>query len=111
MRYNESVARLKQPSNPFYGLLVVVGFVFCVTACAYGLMVLKTTRVAESRQADQAPNPSGEALLHWMDQHGMLTMGIELGILGVATVGAIWLDSRRAASELQNPDQSNNSAA
>ena len=108
MRYNGSVANSKQPSNPFYALLVIVGVAFSITACAYGVMVLKTTRVAVNGQ-EAISSQSGNDLMLWMDQNGMTAMGVELAILGLATVGAIWLDSHRAAREFEEQNDRRNS--
>jgi hypothetical protein len=76
--------------NPFYTLLVVVGVVFAITACAYGVMTV--------RGLD--PHRVGEGgLVSLMDRHGMTIMIVEIALLAVLTVAAIGTDefwTRRA---------------
>jgi len=76
--------------NPFYLLLILVGIAFFITACAYGVV---TFRALRSLDVDAG----GSSLLNWMDQHGMTLIWVELALLAVAVVGAIWLDSARDA--------------
>ena len=71
--------------NPFYPLLVVAGIVFCITACAYGVMTVRKLR-----------NPLEEnppAFIQWMDEQGMPVMMGELVGLAVLTFAAIGADS------------------
>ena len=35
------MAKAREPVNPFYVLLVLLGIVFLVTACAYGVMAYR----------------------------------------------------------------------
>lgn len=72
--------------NPFYLLLVVVGVLFFVTAFAYGLMTLAATR-------GKMPEESG--LFAFLDRHGAVLLSGELGVLALATAGAMRLDARR----------------
>lgn len=71
--------------NPFYPLLVVAGVVFCITACAYGVMTVRKLR-----------NPLEENPPHfiqWIDGNGFSLMMWELGGLAVLTVAAMAADS------------------
>ena len=43
-------------SNPFYFLLMVAGVIFCVTACAYGVMTVRGLH--DLVTADIQANPS-----------------------------------------------------
>ena len=90
--------------NPFYPLLVVVGIVFCVTACAYGVMTVKGLRpeVATATSAAQ------QNMLIWLDANGFKTMMIELAVLAVVTVAAIGTDEfweKRQTAESQHDEQ------
>lgn len=73
----------KKPFNPFYAALVVVGVVFAITACAYGVM---TVRLLDPRLADEG------GLVGLMNQHGLKMLVGELGVLAVLTVAAITTD-------------------
>lgn len=76
-------------TNPFYPLLVVVGVVFCVTACAYGVMTVKGLQPDTARQA---ATESGQQMMLWLDVNGFKLMMIELGLLAITTVSAIATD-------------------
>ena len=83
--------------NPFYSLLVVLGVAFVITACSYGLVLLRSTRPMDALRAGNAQNP----LLQLMQRHGQTILFVELGVLLVATVGCIATDSyweRRSAA-------------
>jgi hypothetical protein len=84
------VAKTKEPINPFYALVVLVGAAFVVTTLAYATMAYRASAPAAA-QAD-----AGSALMGMVDRYGVRTMGIELGLLGAATCGAMWLDRLRA---------------
>jgi len=73
----------KQPVNPFYSALVVVGVLFAITACAYGVM---TVRGLEPRNADEG------GLIGFLDAYGVWVMLAELLVLGILTVAAIGTD-------------------
>ncbi len=91
-----SVSKLKEPSNPFYILTAVVGVAFTVTACGYGLLMLRASRVAGSSAAEPVANSQAwHPLMNLLDQHGILILAIEVGILAVASVAAILLDHYR----------------
>lgn len=74
----------RQFANPFYVVLLVVGLLFCVTACAYGLLLFKG-----SQGSARAPLAAEKGLLGWVDDYGLLLIGGQLMALGAATVGAI----------------------
>jgi hypothetical protein len=87
------MAKPKEPVNPFYVLLVLVGIVFLVTACAYGVMAYRAITPAPGGRS--APHP----LTEFLDKRGIEVMGWELGALAVMTFGAMWLDGRRTRRE------------
>jgi threonine/homoserine/homoserine lactone efflux protein len=92
------VAKTKEPINPFYALVVLLGVVLFVTTFAYGVMAYR----ANARVKD---NPRFMQLL---DENGELILGGELALLGVATFGAMWLDgvrTRRLEKAKNNPVQ------
>jgi hypothetical protein len=76
--------------NPFYGLVVIVGTAFTVTAFAYGVMAFRAFRTSAAPRADAETR--GERLMALLDRRGLEIMGCELAILGVASVGAMWSD-------------------
>lgn len=98
------MAKPKEPVNPFYVLLVLLGVVFVVTTCAYGTMTWRATQPV----AAYAPRPAADAtataslattddhpLMVWLDKHGIELLGGELLLLALATFGAMGLDSLR----------------
>jgi hypothetical protein len=83
------VAKAKEPFNPFYALVVLLGVAFAVTTLAYGTMAYRATAPAAAEK-DQGPG-----MMTLVDRYGVPTMGVELGLLGAATFGAMWLDRLR----------------
>jgi hypothetical protein len=99
------VAKVKEPFNPFYILVVLVGTAFAITTFAYGVMAYRAvspSTVRTQKTAGQEPT-SGEKLMEAVDEYGMQAMGIELAVLGVVTVAAMGLDRLRT---LKNKDAS-----
>jgi cytochrome b len=95
----------KKSANPFYGLLVVAGLAFVVTAAAYGVMAVRETRAAVSGQA-----VAEHKLMKWMHDHGNTALLTELAILGACTFGAIGTDDfwqRRAAANAKDKSKCN----
>jgi len=74
----------KRPLNPFYIALVVIGIVFTITACAYGVMTVQQMTFSANR-----PN---HPLMTFLDQYGVRLFAIELVLLAVATTAAIGTD-------------------
>ncbi len=70
-------------TNPFYIVLLAVGAVFAITACAYGVM---TVRGLNPQLADE------QGLMGLMSQHGLTIMVVQLVLLSVLTVAAIATD-------------------
>ncbi|MBI3839203.1 MAG: hypothetical protein HY288_14885 [Planctomycetia bacterium] len=83
------MAKIKEPVNPFYILLAVVGVAFFVTAFAYGAMTYRALQPAGARQI------GNHELWNFLDLHGVQLLGVELGLLAGATYGAMWLDGYR----------------
>jgi hypothetical protein len=83
------VAKAKEPFNPFYALVIVVGVAFCITTFAYYTMAYRASAPAVA-EVDRGPG-----LMSLVDRYGVQTMGTELGLLGAATFGAMWLDRLR----------------
>jgi hypothetical protein len=87
------VAKTREPVNPFYALLVVLGVAFLITACAYYVMAIRALRPA----AGGAPVAAeAHPLTDFVDRHGIEIMGWELALLAAATFAAMWLDRFRA---------------
>jgi hypothetical protein len=102
------VPKTKEPLNPFYVLLVIVGVVFLITACGYGLMAWRAIRPELSRTGAARARHAGSAaaggaggpvdshpLMVFFDRHGVEVLTGELLVLGAATFGAMWLDRLR----------------
>ena len=91
----------RKSTNPFYGLLVVVGIVFTVTACAYGVMTVRGLKPDEAAEASGAGAESSD-LMTFLDRHGMPLLMGELGVLAVTTFLAMATDdywARRGKAE------------
>ena len=76
----------KQPSNPFYIVLGIVGFLFTITAASYCMSVLRGIRPEPT--AAQRNHP----LEQLMDRHGTSLLAGQLVVLAIATVGAVAVD-------------------
>lgn len=88
------MAKPKEPINPFYVLVVLVGVVFVVTTFAYGTMAYRAVA-----QTEESPG-----LMSMLDEHGVSILSGELAVLGLVTFGAMWLDgvrTRRAQRDEQ----------
>ena len=95
------MAANRKAKNPFYVLLVFAGTVFLVTALAYGVMMVRTSRPSTARPMDGATD-SSPALMQFMRTNGNKLILIELAVLGVLTIAAISTDDfweRRAAAK------------
>ena len=68
--------------------LALVGFVFVVTTCAFGLMTSQSVFPAGAAGAEHEGHP----LWTFLDDHGTTLLWWELGALGVLTVAAIGTD-------------------
>src|SRR5688572_19450682 len=85
--------------NPFYGVLVVVGVMFVMTASAYFVMTLRDAKAESSDEMKNHP------LLVFVERHGSTALVAELAILGVATFAAIGTDDyweRRRRRQVAN---------
>ena len=76
----------KQPTNPFYPVLGVVGFLFTITAASYCMSVLRGIRPEPA--AAQRNHP----LEQLMDRHGTSLLAGQLIVLAIATAGAVTVD-------------------
>jgi hypothetical protein len=95
----KNVPKAKKSPNPFYPVLLLVGVVFAITACAYGVMTVNLLTPAQV----MGQGPEG-GLVAFLDRHGMTLMMAELAVLAVVTFAAIGTDdywTRRAASKQQ----------
>lgn len=81
------MAKPKEPFNPFYVALLLLGVAFTITACAYAMMAFRATRLEQSA--------ADSNLITVLEQHGGTIMAAEVALLGLATVGAIALDQYR----------------
>jgi hypothetical protein len=98
------MAKAKEPFNPFYACLVVLGVAFTVTACAYAVMAYRATHLSNNSSVESSVLPTEESrLMTLLDKHGMAIMGAEVLLLGIATVGAIGLDQYRLSRAETEP--------
>jgi hypothetical protein len=90
------MAKSKQPFNPFYFLAVLFGITFTITACAFGVMMLKAI------QPEGLPRPGqpGSGLMDLLSQHGVVILAIELSGLAIFSIAAIYLDHLRGRREV-----------
>ncbi len=89
------MADTRKLKNPFYIVLMLVGIVFALTACAFGVMTVKQLDPFADRAGQDA------AFIEFVDKYGFRALMIELGALAVCTVAAICTDGywmRRAAA-------------
>ena len=96
----------KKVANPFYVLLLAAGVLFSITACAYGVMMLKG---GDAGNADGSVT-SSHRLIEFLDRHGAVVMTVELAVLAVATFAAIGTDdywTRRAAAKADHVSKPN----
>jgi hypothetical protein len=90
--------------NPFYGLTVIAGVAFALTACAYFVMAL--------RGAKPELAATSHGLIAVLEQHGLSILAGELAVLAVATFGAIGLDDYGARrTKRARQEQSDESAS
>lgn len=81
--------RSEKFANPFYGLLLVAGIAFALTATAYGVMAFRDRDTVEANlSVDDEEHP----LMLWMSEHGTPLLLGELAFLAVFTIGAIATD-------------------
>ncbi|MEX2112319.1 MAG: hypothetical protein WD845_03995 [Pirellulales bacterium] len=101
------MAKSREPVNPFYVLLVLLGIVFLVTACAYGVMAYRAISPVAAQQAE--PHP----LTEFLDEHGVKLLGGELALLALASFAAMgldrWRDARRPLDTCGNSHTQTNS--
>jgi hypothetical protein len=81
--------RSRKFANPFYGLLLVAGLAFALTATTYGVMAF---RGREFQPAVAQASVGEHPLMAWMSQYGDATLMFELGALAVCTFAAIATD-------------------
>lgn len=75
--------------NVWYGLLLVVGVAFCITACSYFVLALRDVRSVE---VGPAAGPVRTKFMDFIDQHGVKLMTVEIAALAILTVGSIATD-------------------
>jgi hypothetical protein len=85
------MTRHRITGNPFYLLAIFFGMAFTLTACGFGVLMVKSMHPGGLPAAGQ----SGYALMDLLDRHGMAILVGELLALAASTVGAIRLDHVR----------------
>ena len=100
------MAKRKEPLNPFYVILVIIGVAFVVTACAFTLLLLQQNRTTAAGEFFTS-NP----LMRLVRDRGMTIMAMEVALLGIASLGAMWLDSHRSRHEVAQSNGLQNSDA
>jgi hypothetical protein len=89
------MTRHRIAGNPFYLLAIFFGLAFTITACGFGVLMVKSIHPGALPAAGQ----QGYALMDLLDRHGMTTLVGELVALALVTVGAIRLDHLRDRRE------------
>ena len=82
------MAKTKEPVNPFYVLLVIVGASFAITASAYGMMAYRAVTPGPASTISS----SGHQMMAFLDQYGMQIMLVELVLLAVFSFAAMGID-------------------
>jgi hypothetical protein len=77
----------KKPVNPFYVLLVILGIIFGITACAYGVMTVNMST------AEGIATHASVPVMQFLSKHGLTVLLVELALLGVACFAAMGTDS------------------
>ena len=100
-RSRDLVAKADKAFNPFYPLLILIGTLFFITACAYGVMTYRSMKM--NIQDDRG-------LMRWMNEHGNMIFYIELTVLAIVLVATMATDrfwQRRAdlAKKISQQDQ------
>ena len=90
------MSKIKEETNPFYAVLLVMGLVFVVTACAYGVMMVQTL---------QHGGPPPSAMVTWLEANGTWLLAAETAILAVLTFGYWTQKSDEPNSEEQTPNR------
>ncbi len=88
----------KKATNPFYVLLVLLGIIFAITTCAYGVMAVKMSTAAGISEV-----VGGDGLMPLMNRHGLSILLVELVLLALATFGAIGTDNYWTKRNSQEP--------
>jgi hypothetical protein len=84
----------RKTTNPFYVLVVLVGILFCLTACAYGVMTVKYLHASDmSDMSDMSDDSeSDKQFLAFLDHHGLAIMLAQILVMAVAAVAAMVTD-------------------
>jgi hypothetical protein len=85
---NEEPARnaKEKAVNPLYPVVVLSGVAFTLTACAYGVLMVRTQNPRNAGAVDASP------LMVFLDNHGFMVLMVELAVLTVASVAAMATD-------------------
>ena len=83
--------KLTKMINPFYALVVIVGVLFTIAACAYGVMTIRELD-PHAVGAAELHREGGHPLMRFIDQHGLTIMVVQLALLAVATLSAMLTD-------------------
>jgi hypothetical protein len=89
---SRGLRRNQKFANPFYGLLLVAGIAFALTATAYVVFAFRDARGPATANIEQQPGEERHPLMVWLNQHGETALMTELGLLAAFTVAAIATD-------------------
>lgn len=97
------MSKRSQPANPFYVLVVLVGILFTLTACSYGVMAFRRM------QASAADQPES-GLLVLLEERGMQIMAVEVALLAVVSIAAMgsdryWTARSKTPAAKTKPDE------
>jgi hypothetical protein len=90
--------RICQGRNPLYGIVVIVGVLFTVTAFAYGVMAYREIGIPLESGSSELKSPTNSVLTEFMDKNGVQLMGWEVVLLAIASVLAMWSDKYWSAA-------------
>ncbi len=89
------MSKRKEPLNPFYLIAMAFGLGFTITACAFGVLMVRANRSEGLPEAGQ----SGYGLMDLLNRHGMAILVGELVGLALFSFAAIYLDHVRGVRE------------
>ena len=90
------MAKPKSAFNPFYLLAMLFGLAFTLTACAFGVMMMRSVRPEGLPRAGEP----GFGLMDLLSRRGTAILAAEVAGLAVFAVAAIALDHFRGRREV-----------
>lgn len=98
--FSRATVTEKRRNHPSYFVVVVLGVLFTVSACAYGVMSFRASRGGDAYSATE----SDAGLMRLMRERGGTILAVEIVLLAIASVAAMASDRRdNAGKEPEEP--------